>query len=278
MSKRPPAPLKESALHKCSGDGGASPVAATVTACLLHAGLFAGVLYLANASPSQASKLLAPLTMLEVELAPPPPEAPAPEPEAPTEPPKAEPKASKAPPQPVLPAEPPPEPEKPAEPEPPAPAAAQAAEAITAKDEAPQADPANTLVTGTGSQYAGGTTERGGTATHAVAASTARAFGVEGGAGSAQPDRSRAPQLAAGNRWDCPLPEDALDEGVEHAVVGLLVEVAHDGSLAAIEVKSDPGYGFAREARACALKKKWIPGLDRNGQPLKVKQLVNVKF
>jgi len=255
-------------------------MAATVTAIVAHALLFAGVLYLANASPSQASKPVAPLAMLEVELSPEsPPAKPPPEPEASPELPRAELRAIvKAPRQPVLPAEPVAEPDKPPEPEPPAAAAAQAAEAITAKEDTPQVDPAYTLVTGGGNQYAGGTTERGGAATHAVTASNARAFGVEGGTGTAQPDRSRAPQLASGNRWDCALPEEALDEGVEHAVVGLMVEVAPDGRLVAVEVKSDPGYGFAREARACALKKKWIPGLDRNGQPSRAKQLVNVKF
>lgn len=256
-------------------------MAATLTACAVHAALFAGVLYLANASPSQASKPVAPPELLEVELAPAPVEPPAPaEPVAPPEPVRPEPRSTKAAPvaQPIVPAEPPPEPARPAEPEPPAAAAAQAAEAMTAKADSLQTEPSNTLVTGAGTQYAGGSTERGGTATHAVTASNARAFGVEGGTGTSQPDRSRTPQLASGSRWDCPLPEEALDEGVEHAMVALLVEVAPDGTLAAVEVKSDPGYGFAREARACALKKKWLPGLDRNGQPLKQKQLVNVNF
>jgi outer membrane biosynthesis protein TonB len=174
----------------------------------------------------------------------------------------------------------PPEPEPELAPEPqaaPAAAAAEAAQALTQTEPAPNAA-ADTLVTGQGSAYAGGTTERGGSSQHAVAAQNARAFGVEGGAGNAAPDRSRAAQLAAGLKWDCPTPDEALEEGVEHATVGLLIEVDTNGSVLSVEVKSDPGYGFGREARNCALRKRWVSALDRAGQPLRAKRLVNVNF
>jgi hypothetical protein len=155
--------------------------------------------------------------------------------------------------------------------------AAQAAEAVTAAEQAPST--ADTLVTGQGAQFAGGTTERGGTATQAVQAPNARALGVEGGTGTGTVDRSRAPQLASGSSWDgCPFPEEAGDEGVDQATVPLVIEIGADGKVLGVEVKQDPGYGFAREARACAFKKRWLPGIDRNGQPTRGKLPVNVRF
>jgi outer membrane biosynthesis protein TonB len=264
------------AFAQCSAELRSPAWLVTLGAFGVHALLVGAALLVSSPSPSQASKSPA-REYLDVELPPPPAAvAPAPEPVAPEpEPIKAAPTRIKAPTPP-----PPVEPEKPTEtpePEPPAPAAAQAGQALTATDTAPNA-PADTLVTGDGAGYAGGTTERGGTSKQAVAATTARAYGVEGGTGTAVPDRSRAPQLASGLRWDCPTPEEALEEGVEHATVGLMVEIDVDGKVLGIEIKDDPGYGFAREAKSCAMRKRWVSALDRAGQPKRAKQLVNVRF
>lgn len=267
------------AFEQCSAELRVPTWLVTLGACGVHALIVGGALLVSSPSPSQASKPPA-REYLEVELAPKPPEPAQPAPEA--EQPAPEPEPIKAAPTRVKAPTPPPvvEPEKPAEtpePEPPAPAAAQAGQALTATETAPAA-PSDTLVTGNGAGYAGGTTERGGTSQKAVAATTARAYGVEGGTGTAAADRSRAPQLASGLRWDCPTPEEALEEGVEHAKVGLLVEIDADGKVLGIEIKDDPGYGFAREARSCALRKRWVSALDKTGKPQRAKQLVNVSF
>jgi outer membrane biosynthesis protein TonB len=264
------------AFDQCSAELRVPGWLVTLGACGVHMLLVGGAFLLSSPSHSMASKPSA-REWLEVELPPPAPEPersePAPEPEQPPEPIKAR-TVKAAPTQAPL----QPEPEKQAEPEPPAPAAAEAAQAVTQTEAAPDNAPADTLVTGQGQHYAGGTTERGGTSQKPVQAASARAFGVEGGTGTAAADHTRAPQLASGLRWDCPTPEEALEEGVEHATVGLLVEIDVDGKVLGVEIQADPGYGFAREARSCAMRKRWVSGLDRSGQPRRAKQLVNVRF
>jgi outer membrane biosynthesis protein TonB len=264
------------ALEQCSAHAHGSPLLAGFAAFAAHALLFAVLIALGRAAPSQAALSSTPL--YEVELAPPP-AVPEPPPAAP-EPPPAEPppqvKQPKIAPEPVRAPEPEPEPTPSVEPEPPAAAAAQAAEAVTAPEES--ANAADTLVAGDAANHAGGTTELGATATHAVSAPNARALGVEGGTGTAAVDRTRPPQLASGSNWDCPLPEEAAEEGVEQATVALVIDVAADGKVLGVEVKQDPGYGFGREARACAFKKRWLPGLNASGQPARGKLPVNVRF
>jgi outer membrane biosynthesis protein TonB len=270
------------ALAQCSHELHAPAWLVTLGACGVHALLIAGAVLLS--APNRSMATTSARTYLEVELPPAPPPA-TPAPAIPAEPPPPEPeplklKPIKAPspvPPPVA-AAPEPAVPPPAEPAAPAPAAAQAAEALTQTEAAPADAPGDTLVTGQGTHYAGGTSESGGTSQRAVAATSARAFGVEGGTGNAPPDRSRAAELASGLKWDCPTPDEALEEGVEHATVALLVEVDKDGSVMSVEVKSDPGYGFGREARTCALRKRWVSALDRAGQPLRAKRLVNVNF
>ncbi len=198
--------------------------------------------------------------MIEVEL---PPAAPTPEPPAPRA-------AAPAVPAPAARAS------TPAQSAPP-PAAAQAGQVLTAA--ADIVDFGDTFVAGKGASYAGGVTQAGGTATHAMRNAAARAGGVEGGIGTELGgDGSRAPQLAGGAVWDCPFPPEADDAGVDHAVVTLRVEVAADGRVIAANPSSEPGHGFGREARRCALGKRWAPGLDRNGAPTSAVALVNVRF
>jgi protein TonB len=242
----------------------------------VHASLFGAALYLSSPAPSLAAKPSA-QRLLEVELAPVPepvaekaPEPPAPEPPAPLKLKVAKIAAAPVP-------ESAPEPEKPAAEHTPPPVAAQASAALT--QEAPAAPASSdTLVTGSAASYAGGTTERGGTATQVVQAPNARAAGVPDGTGNAPADRSREPRLAAGTDWSCPFPAEAEEDGVDHAVVGLEVEISPSGAVLAIAVHNDPGSGFGREARACALKKHWLPGLDKNGQPIQRKHRLNVTF
>jgi protein TonB len=164
-----------------------------------------------------------------------------------------------------------------AKPEAPPPAAAQAGQVHAVANDV--VDFGETFVAGTAESYAGGTTESGGTATHAVTDARARAGGVEGGTGTKLGgDSSRAPQLAGGAAWDCPFPEEADAAGLDGALVTLRVDVDRQGSVARVEVVRDPGDGFGREARRCAMRKRWAPGLDRAGNPITATAVVHVRF
>jgi protein TonB len=159
----------------------------------------------------------------------------------------------------------------------PPPAAAQAGPVLSATEEV--VDFGDTFVAGTGSTYAGGVTHAQGTSRQAVRDTRARAEGVVGGQGTnAAGNLARPPQLAGGAQWDCPFPEEADMEGVDSASVSLRVEVASDGRVGGVAVVRDPGNGFGREARRCALRKRWSPALDRIGQPTAGSAVVNVRF
>ncbi|MCY1023539.1 energy transducer TonB [Pyxidicoccus sp. MSG2] len=243
-------------------------ILAGVGAALLHGALALGATLMGPLPEEGGVVKSAPVSQwVEVELPPRPVQPVAPPP--PAEAPRAEPARVKAAPAARAPA--------PRTANAPPPAAAQAAQVATAAPEV--VDFGDTFVVGKGTSYAGGTTESGGTATHAVRDSNARAGGVEGGTGTdLAGDRSRRPALAGGARWDCPFPDEADDAGIDHGVVTLRVEVDSAGSVLSAAVTADPGHGFGREARRCALSKRWAPGLDRAGQPTRAVALVNVRF
>jgi len=79
-------------------------------------------------------------------------------------------------------------------------------------------------------------------------------------------DRSRAPALARGGQWSCPWPEEA--EQIDDAAVTIRVVVDAAGHATRVDVEVDPGHGFAREARRCAMRETYLPGLDREGRPI----------
>jgi protein TonB len=250
-----------------------TPVALSVVgAGLVHAALIAVALAQGDTRPPQ--RMRAPLPAIETEMIvdPPPtepePEAkPEPEPEKPPEPPKAE-----AVPPPAL------KPLKRVQAiEKAAPAAAQAAKVLTAEPKE-VLDFGETFVQGNAASYAGGVTESGGTSAKAVRDTNARAYGMPGGTGTSAIDRSRDPSLAEGTRWDCPFPEEADDDGMDHGVVTLSITISASGSVDTVAVKADPGHGFGREARRCALRKRWQAGRDRAGNPIAATRLLNVRF
>ncbi len=173
---------------------------------------------------------------------------------------------------------PPPQPSQPALPEPAsarpvAPArraAVPAAAAQTAAVLTRQVDPnepvdlTNTFVTGGASSYAGGVSERGGTSAIAVRDANARAFGV----GVGPVDRSRPARLADSTEWQCPWPAEAEAEQIDDASILVRVRVSATGEPTTVEVVNDPGHGFAREARRCAMRKRYLPALDSAGNPV----------
>jgi protein TonB len=184
-------------------------------------------------------------------------EEPPPPPEP--EPPKEEPK----------PETPPPTPEKAVEPPPQA--AAQAAKVLVAEPKPDEPlDMTNVMVQGTGDTYTGGTTSATGTGKTAVRGPAAAAGGATGGTGNvgtqtAGVDKSRGAGVSGSSDWDCPFPPeaDALQEDL--AFVMIKVAVAADGKPTKVTVTKDPGHGFAREARTCAMQKRFLTALDAAG-------------
>src|SRR5262249_33869663 len=174
--------------------------------------------------------------------------------------------AAKPPPAPKMKDEPPPEP--------PAPAAAQAGQVLTAPDEiADFTDPG--WVQGPNANFAGGVTHAQGTATTAVRNVNARPDGTPGGTGTAAappppptPDRSRAAGLRGSSDWKCPWPSEADAEQIDDAYVTVEVSVGANGRATQVQVKSDPGHGFGREARMCAMRETYQTALDHDGNAI----------
>jgi protein TonB len=199
---------------------------------------------------------------------PPPPPKPEPEPEPEKEPEPPPPAQQKAP-----------------EPEAPPPAAAEAGKVLTAEPDPDEpVDFGDTFVSGDGDRFAGGVTAAAGTATTAVRNVAA----VPTGSGTGAPkvaavpaapkvDRSKPPAPLSAN-WDCPFPSEAESEGINSTVVQVAVTVTPQGRARTATVLGDPGFGFGRAARACALRNAYSPGLNSAGQAVEQTFPVKVRF
>lgn len=196
------------------------------------------------------------------------------------------------------PAEPPPPPEEKEEPKPtikepskdepppPPPAAAEAAKVLM-QDPSPD-EPVdltgNTFLAGSAETAVGGVTQIGGKATAPTQNAAAVATGTPGGTGkaaapAAKVDRSRPAGIVnKSNLERCPFPAEADAEQVDEAVVGIEVRVGPDGRPETATVTRDPGHGFGREARKCALREKYSPALDTDGNALPGVYRVNFRF
>lgn len=165
------------------------------------------------------------------------------------------------------------------------PAPAQAAKVLTQKDDPdePQDLTGNTVVTGEGSATYGqqSAAGKGDTPTMARNASLQGTPGGKGTAGPVAPpgpDLSRPVGLIGGATWSCPFPPEADAEQIDQAVVTVQVTVRPDGSALSATVVSDPGHGFGRAARICALARRYQPALDRAGTAVLSSNAVNVRF
>jgi outer membrane biosynthesis protein TonB len=155
----------------------------------------------------------------------------------------------------------------------PAPAPAAAAKVLTSEpDPAEPVDfTGNTLVQGNADVYGGGYTASNGTG---AGVQTFRSRGglTPGGPAvlkwAATSDDSRGASLGDGDEWNCPFPAESGAAQIDEAYVTLIVDVAVDGSARAVRVLSDPGSGFGREARQCAMSKRYVTALDREGRAL----------
>jgi periplasmic protein TonB len=142
------------------------------------------------------------------------------------------------------------------------------------------------FVTGNAESYAGGVTANNGTSTNVVRNRDAKVGGVPGGTGKkagptelpSGPDLSHPASLAGGAEWDCPFPAEADADQINFQVVQLIASLDVDGKVQDVKVIADPGSGFGRAARQCALRYRWNPATDREGHPKAVTQRINVKF
>jgi len=176
---------------------------------------------------------------------------------------------------------PPPPPPPPAEPEPPAraaqaparehvrsvahhaPAAPAQAGQIAAATNAPLDFTGSAFVVGSGATYAGGTTTARGTSRTPASGAVAPGGHGDGQVGA----RSRAKPVSLDQAsWNCPWPAEADARQVDQETVVLRVAVRPDGRVERADVLSDPGFGFGRAARECALSSRaFAPALDANG-------------
>jgi protein TonB len=142
---------------------------------------------------------------------------------------------------------------------------------LTAEPEASD-DADDTIVTGDADSYPGGWTSALGESMAAAYGPNARVGGAPGGTGSGvtvlrTPDRSHAAGLSSDTMWDCGFPWEAERDHITSSAVWIAATVRPDGSIESVEVVSDPGHGFARVVKSCALKQHLSPALDRNGHP-----------
>jgi protein TonB len=126
-----------------------------------------------------------------------------------------------------------------------------------------------TMVQGASDAYAGGVTSSAGTSKGPVQGAAADAGPAAATPSRAQPgaaDLSQPPK-PEGSDWDCSalFPAQAT---VNFAQVMLAVRVGPDGRARSVSVLSDPGEGFGAAARACALRQRYRPALDRSGSPV----------
>lgn len=79
------------------------------------------------------------------------------------------------------------------------------------------------------------------------------------------PDLTRAASPFYGVDSGCAYPSGA--DG-EVAVVTVIVTVGPDGKAQHVEVLDDPGMGFGRAARTCAMRHPYRAGRDASGKPV----------
>lgn len=189
---------------------------------------------------------------------------------------------------------PPPPPEAPPEPAAPAPKAeapkddpydappppAQAAKVLTQKADPDEIEDltGNTIVSGEGTAAYGQQSAQG-RGDRPVLNPAASLTGVPGGTGTSKgppppppppagPDLSRAASPSGGTNWNCPFPPEADADQIDEARASLVVTVRPDGTPLSVTIVSDPGHGFGRAARMCALTRRFTSALDKTGQPI----------
>jgi len=141
----------------------------------------------------------------------------------------------------------------------------------------------NVFTVGSSDRYAGGQTTSNGTNQNAVHAKQVADTGNGNGQGQAKAqvvsvDLSRTAQLAGSGEWRCPFPPEADADQVDEAAAIIEVTVGADGKASHASILQDPGHGFGREARSCAMREAYVPALDREGRAVASTKRFRVKF
>jgi protein TonB len=159
------------------------------------------------------------------------------------------------------------------------PPAAQAAAVIAHDATEESADFTDAVVIGSATRYAGGTASPSGVSTTAARASAVGSARASTSSASAVlPDRSRPASPIGSRDWSCAFPAEADVSGIDRALVTVRIRLDSSGTPVGAEIVSDPGYGFARAARRCALERRYRPALDRHGQPQPAALTLGVRF
>jgi periplasmic protein TonB len=167
-----------------------------------------------------------------------------------------------------------------------APVQAQAAAVLTrTSDPNEPVDMTDSFVVGEAATYAGGTTSSRGMSTTAIHGSNKTSQQPErvssrgnGTASDGGVDHSRRALMLGGTEWKCPFPPEADADSVDHATVTVRIGVDANGAPLNVTVVRDAGRGFGREARRCALEKRFEPALDQSGLPRAGTVTINVHF
>jgi protein TonB len=159
-------------------------------------------------------------------------------------------------------------------------AAAEAGKVLTQEpsDDEPLDMTDTTFVSGESDRYAGGTTASDGTSKTAVVDPRAKGGGTDGGTGKTPGAKPAAGAVAGGDKgrpatpasrsWNCGFPPEADFDQIDFATVMISVTVGPDGRAKSVNVLSDPGHGFGRLAKSCAMRMQYNPGYDKDGQPI----------
>lgn len=173
----------------------------------------------------------------------------------------------------VKPPEPPAPEQKAGEAPPPAPAEAGKILAQEPNPDEPVDLTGDGFLTGNSDRYAGGTTASTGTSKTAVRDVKAKPGGTEGGkgvkpgatgGGGPAKDSSR-PATPTSRSWNCGFPPEADFDQIDYATVMISVTVGTDGRAKSVSVLSDPGHGFGRLAKSCAMRMTYNVGVDKDG-------------
>ncbi len=167
---------------------------------------------------------------------------------------------------------------KPAEDIPP-PAAAKAGNVLTAPVDpsAPVDFTGDGFVTGNADSYVGGVTAAAGTASAPTYNPNAVAGGTPGSTGTGKAptaakqavDLSKGASVLSASSWSsCPFPPEADVDQVDFASVSIVVTVREDGTPRSVQILNDPGHGFGRAARLCALSQKYAAARDKDSNPV----------
>ncbi len=160
-------------------------------------------------------------------------------------------------------------------------AAAKAAQIVSAPDDAPLDLTGNVFNTGQSERYAGGATMSNGTNDKPPVATKVAETGPMQQAAPPQVvsvDLSRTATLAGSGEWRCPFPPEADADQVDEASAIIEVIVGADGKAKTATILQDPGHGFGREARSCAMRESYVPALDKGGAAVSSSKKFRVKF